>query len=524
MGRVGQPLGPLVIALLAVASSGSAPAATTTRVAAGLTQPVFATAPPGDADRLFVVERMPARIRIIDLATDTLRIEPFLTIPGVIGEGLLGLAFHPEHAITGRLYVYYVAEGGTNGMSVVEEYVVEAGDPERADPGSARTVLSFDQPQASHNGGWIGFGPDGYLYIMTGDGGGQHDSAPGHTPGTGNAQDITANLLGKVLRIDVNGDDFPGDAERNYAIPADNPFLATEGDDEIWAYGLRNPFRASFDRQTGDLYIADVGQFTREEIDFQPAGSAGGENYGWRLREGTIPTPTGGLCPDSPDVTCPRPPGNVDPVFEYDRNSGSSVTGGYVYRGPIASLQGHYFFADFISDRIWSFRFDGSDPASFDGMNVVDLVEQTEALQPPPGQGSIGAVAGFGEDAEGNLYLLDLQDGELFRVVLGCDEPEDLDCDGLPDSADLCPYFASGEQADTNGDGIGDACECGDQTGDGLVDVRDVLAINRVIFDLEQVNPLCDTNEDGRCNVADILGVNAKIFGAEAYCARFPSP
>lgn len=524
MWKSSKAMWPLVVAALALAASGRAIALTTTRVAAGLTQPVFATAPSGDPARLFIVERMPARIRVIDLATDTLRSEAFLTLQGVTGEGLLGLAFHPDHASNGRFFVYYVAEGGTAGLSVVEEYQLDAGDPERGDPGSGRTILTFDQPQVSHSGGWIGFGPDGYLYIMTGDGGGQHDNAPGHTLGTGNAQDITDNLLGKVLRVDVDADDFPGNPDLNYSIPQDNPFVAEAGDDEIWAYGLRNPFRASFDRESGDLYIADVGQFTLEEVNFQPASSSGGENYGWRLREGTIPTPTGGLCPDPPEATCPRPDGNVDPIHEYDRAGGRSVTGGYVYRGPIASLQGHYFFADFISDRLWSFRFDGSDPSSFDGMNVVDLVERTGELEPLPGQGSIGAVAGFGEDSEGNLYILDLEDGEVFRIVLGCDDPGDFDCDGLANAVDACPHFASQEQGDSDGNGVGDVCECGDQTGDGLVNIADLLAINRVIFNLEQASPLCDTNEDARCNVADILGVNGKIFGAQAHCARYPAP
>src|SRR5206468_5011873 len=143
--------------------------------------------------------------------------------------------------------------------------------------------------------GWLGFGPDGFLYISSGDGGGADDADVGHTPGTGNGQDITENLLGKILRIDVRGDDFPADPARNYAIPSDNPFRNVAGDDEIWTWGLRNPWRASIDRQTGDLYIGDVGQDSCEEIDVQPAASAGGENYGWRLREGLIQEPTSGI-------------------------------------------------------------------------------------------------------------------------------------------------------------------------------------------------------------------------------------
>jgi hypothetical protein len=282
-----------------------------------------------------------------------------------------------------------------------------------ADAGSAAPVLSIAQPQPNHNGGWIAFGPDGYLYVASGDGGGGDDNDTGHTAGTGNAQDITNNLLGKLLRLDVDGDDFPADATRNYAIPADNPFAGVVGDDEIWAYGLRNPWRASFDRATGDLYIGDVGQSNREEIDVQPAASAGGENYGWRLREGTIATPTGG-------VGGTPPPGAIDPIYDYLHGNGpflgNSVTGGYVYRGPAASLQGHYFFADFIDSRLWSLRWDGSDPSTFDGTNYTELADHTADPDFAPDQGSLVNISSFGEDAAGNLYLVSLG-GDVFRIT-----------------------------------------------------------------------------------------------------------
>jgi glucose/arabinose dehydrogenase len=241
---------------------------------------------------------------------------------------------------------------------------------------------------------------DSQLYITTGDGGASNDTGPGHTLGSGNAQDTTNNLLGKVLRIDVDGDDFVTDENRNYAIPDSNPFVGVRGDDEIWSYGLRNPFRASFDRATGDFYIADVGQNAREEINFQAAASAGGQNYGWRIREGSIPTP--GVGGDAP-------PGAIDPIYDYLHGSGSfegnSVTGGYLYRGPVTELQGLYVFADFISDHIWAF--DPADPAG--SIMVLD-----DALL--PNVGSIDSVAGFGEDAAGNLYIVDIG-GEIFRVV-----------------------------------------------------------------------------------------------------------
>jgi hypothetical protein len=280
-----------------------------------------------------------------------------------------------------------------------------------ANPDSELLVLGYAQPQSNHNGGWLAFGPDGYLYVGSGDGGGGNDSATGHTGGTGNAQDITNNLLGKLLRLDVDGDDFPADPARNYAIPPDNPFVGVTGDDEIWSYGLRNPWRASFDRVTGDLYVGDVGQNTREEIDVQPAASGGGENYGWRLREGTIATPTGGVGGN-------RPPGSIDPIYDYTRGSGTfqgfSVTGGYVYRGPIAEIHGHYFFADYVGERIWTLVWDGADPADFDGTNWTNLTDRTGELA--TGAHGIDAISSFAEDGLGRLYILDLG-GEIFRIV-----------------------------------------------------------------------------------------------------------
>jgi glucose/arabinose dehydrogenase len=383
------------------------------RVATGLSLPLYLTAPPGDTGRVFIVEQRDGttgRVRVLDL--ETLSLGTFLEVPGVSTgdeQGLLGLAFHPDYASNGLFYVNYTDTGGT---TRIVRYAVSA-DPDVADAGSAAPVLSIAQPQPNHNGGWIAFGPDGYLYVASGDGGGGDDNDTGHTAGTGNAQDITNNLLGKLLRLDVDGDDFPADATRNYAIPADNPFAGVVGDDEIWAYGLRNPWRASFDRATGDLYIGDVGQSNREEIDVQPAASAGGENYGWRLREGTIATPTGG-------VGGAPPPGAIDPIYDYLHGNGpflgNSVTGGYVYRGPAASLRGHYFFADFVDSRLWSLRWDGSDPSTFDGTNHTDLVDRTVDPDFVPDQGSLGNLSSFGEDAAGNLYLVSLG-GDVFRIT-----------------------------------------------------------------------------------------------------------
>jgi glucose/arabinose dehydrogenase len=382
------------------------------RVASGLAAPMFVTHAPGDFSRLFIAQRG-GQIRILDLTTGVVQPTPFLsTTVDTSGEGgLLGLAFHPDYNNAGQpgfgKFYLNVTTGGPF-TTRIREFSVSAGDPNLANAGSMREILSYAQPQTNHNGGWLGFSPiDNYLYIASGDGGGGNDDGTGHTAGTGNAQDITNNLLGKMLRIDVNSDAFPTDAARNYANPPTNPFAgATTGDDEIWSYGLRNPFRASFDRATGDLWIGDVGQSAREEIDFQPASSDGGENYGWRLREGLIQTPgVGGA----------KPPGNVDPVYDYDRDNdafgGTVVTGGYVYRGPDPDLQGKYFFLDSrnsagtTDDNYWTF-----DPA-----NPVGTVANIDSLL-TPNVGSPQFPVSFGEDALGNLYIAFLVTGDVYRI------------------------------------------------------------------------------------------------------------
>ena len=385
------------------------------RVASGLSRPVFLTAPPGDTTRAFIVEQRAgtvARVRILDLETGALLPTPFLSISPVAtaGEqGMLGLAFHPDYASNGYFFVSYTDASGT---LRVERHEVSA-DPDQALPGSAHPILSIPQPQGNHNGGWLGFGREPYLYVSSGDGGGSDDDDAGHTLGTGNSQDIEDNLLGKMLRIDVNADDFPGDTSRNYAIPPGNPFVDLVGDDEIWCFGLRNPWRPSFDRKTGDLYIADVGQGAREEINFQPSWSQGGEDYGWRLREGTIATPTGG-------VGGPRPAGAIDPLYEYSHGGGplqgNSVTGGYVYRGPVLPLRGQYFFADFINDRIWSLAWDGTWPEDLNGTNFTNFVDWTGTPEFDPAEGTLSNFTSFGEDAAGNLYILTLG-GEVFRLT-----------------------------------------------------------------------------------------------------------
>ncbi|TWT66819.1 Soluble aldose sugar dehydrogenase YliI precursor [Posidoniimonas polymericola] len=442
----------------------------TTRVAS-VGGPIFATHAPGDTDRLFIATRNGA-IRVLDLTTGALLPTPFLSIPGVStsGEGgLLGLAFHPDYAANGKFYVNVtqdddgeVFQGASAPFSnYVHEYTVSAGDPNVASAASQRQLLEIPQPQNNHNGGWIGFSPnDDYLYIGVGDGGSGNDTGAGHTPSIGNAQDLyleasrgapaSRNLLGKMLRIDVNGDDYPAETDRNYAIPSDNPFVGGEiVDDEIWAYGLRNPFRNSFDRQLGDLWIADVGQGVREEINFQPADSTGGENYGWRLREGDIQTPSSG-------IGGPIPPDYVGPVYDYDHGgsqfSGNSVTGGYRYRGPDPSLRGQYFFADFAREHVW--RFDPADPdATVENINTLITADV----------GTVDQIAAFGEDADGNLYIVDLG-GQVFRMNTAIMITGDYDGSGLVDDADYAVWAAQlGDSgaltADGNADGVVDAAD-----------------------------------------------------------------
>ncbi|MCH7813175.1 MAG: PQQ-dependent sugar dehydrogenase [Planctomycetes bacterium] len=419
---------------------------TTVRVASGLNRPVFATAAPGDFDRLFIVEKRGV-IRILDFDTGAVNPINFLNIDALIlggnsnndERGLLGMAFHPDYGTNGFFYVYY-----TNNVdnTVVARYTVSA-NPDVADAGSASIVLTYNQPQSNHNGGWIGFSPnDGYLYVALGDGGGGGDDDFGHTPGVGNGQDTTNNLLGKMLRIDVNGDDFPADPNRDYAIPGDNPFVGLTGDDEIWAFGLRNPWRNAFDRETGDLYIADVGQGAWEEVNWQIGSSRGGDNYGWRCFEGNHNFNMSGDCTQVPFKF---------PIHEYSHAFGCSITGGYPYRGcAIADLQGTYFFADYCSASIWSFKYD---PFG------APLVVQTRTGELAPGGGlSITSIVSFGEDAYGELYIVDQcgsSCGEVYKIVAATAPDNDCNNNTVEDACDLL----DGTSSDTNTNGIPDECE-----------------------------------------------------------------
>ena len=373
--------------------TGEAGALGTVRVASSLNRPIQVTAPEGD-HRLFIVEQ-PGVIRILEnnevLGTPFLDID--VKIPNITGNderGLLGITFDPDYAENGYFYVHYT---NLSSDGVIARYSVSA-DPNVADVASEEIILVVDQPFTNHNGGDLHFGPDGYFYIGLGDGGSGGDP--------GDRAQCLDEILGKMLRIDVS--DLP------YSIPPDNPFVGVAGArEEIWALGLRNPWRFSFDRLTGDMYIGDVGQNVWEEIDFQPADSEGGENYGWRIMEGDH-CYTDSDCNDPP-ILC-NDPSLTDPIHEYSHATGCSVSGGFVYRGPlIPSLQGTYFFADFCSPTIWSFEYDGN--------SVNNFTDRTAELAPGGGL-SIGSIAGFGEDGFGELYICDRDggaSGEVYRIV-----------------------------------------------------------------------------------------------------------
>ena len=339
----------------------------------GLSQPVGIVAAHDGSRRLFIVQQG-GLIRV--WKNGQLLTQPFLDIHSKISNGsergLLGLAFSPTYPSSGDFYINYTDTGGD---TVVARYAVSS-NPDVADAGSEQVLLHISQPFANHNGGQLQFGPDGFLYIGMGDGGSGGDP-------DNRAQNLST-LLGKMLRIDVVG-------QNSYRIPPDNPFVAVNGArGEIWSFGLRNPWRFTFDRETGDLWIADVGQGTWEEINFAPLSSGGGENYGWRRMEGSH-------C-FNPATNCQLPE-LILPVAEYDHGSGCSVTGGFRYRGrTFPHLRGTYLFGDFCSGRIFGLFAEGS------GWRMQQLNDT-----------SFG-ISTFGEDEDGELYLADYNAGVVYQI------------------------------------------------------------------------------------------------------------
>lgn len=371
-------------------------------VASGFIRPLQVVAPPGDPDRLFVVEQHTGDIKIIDQGV--VLPTPFLTVRNLATlneQGLLGLVFHPDFVNNGIFFVNYTVTGGGNR---IEKYTVSAPalDTDVANP-TGDVILSYSNPFTAHNAGMLAFGDDGYLYIGTGDGGiNIQIGDPGDR-----AQNVN-EIHGKMLRIDVDGDDFPMDSLRDYAIPPGQP--AFGGLPELYMIGLRNPWRYSFDRMNGDMWIGDVGQVTLEEINLS-VGGVGGQNWGWRCREGT------GCYGGSAFCTC-MGAGLTDPIYEFQWFEGSAVIGGYAYRGPEPCFQGHYIFGASGAGRIWSLE-----P---DGMGGVTATERTSEL----GIEGTLALTSFGEDNDGNLYICDFISGEVHKIQVICGDPGLESCNG----------------------------------------------------------------------------------------------
>jgi len=370
-------------------------------IVSGLDDPLYVASTPSRPDHLFILEKG-GLVKIYNTGTGQTLATPFLNVSSQIAtsgeQGLLGLAFAPDYATSRNFYVYL----STTDQDVeIREYKTSASNPLIADPASMRLITRIDYPSSTtnHRGGWIGFGPDGYLYAATGDGAVR-----------ANAQSLD-NQLGKILRLNVNADAFPADPNRNYALPVDNPasIAGIEGSalgTGIYAAGLRNPWRASFDRLTGDMFIGDVGERAFEEINLGRPGA----NYGWSATEGTF----------NPGSF----PSYTNPIHAYGRDLGQAVTGGYVYRGPERDFQGTYFFSDFLSSDIWSLqRASGS-------WRFTDLTGSVTV-----GGGPIGSVSSLGEDASGNLYIVDFG-GKIFRL--------DLKSRIGPDPADDAGDFLNG--------------------------------------------------------------------------------
>ena len=450
MGSTTSLLGAAALCLLPLGTSGAgappcagvAPTGSTSLTAVRVAQflpndPLGVTAPAGDAERLFIVERT-GTIRVRHRGAATTAWTTFLDISARVnsetgGEmGLLGMAFAPDYADSGHFYVNYT-EGPQDftgpWFTVVARFSVSEADPDLADPDSEVRILRFLQPQGNHNGGQLLFGPDGFLWIPTGDGGAGNDEGPGHAA-CGNGQSL-ATPLGKILRVDVTGGagsapdcglvGLPGPG--NYTVPTDNPFADGVGGtacDEIWGLGLRNPWRNAFDAATGDLYVADVGQACWEEINVVAAADAAGVNFGWRQMEG-------GHCHNPSAVGSCDPPGQAcglspacgspaltPPVHEYCQNVGAcpgaegcAVTGGVVYRGCLMpNLAGTYFYGDFCAGFVRSFRMANGVPA--------EHTDWTPDLA-PDGSLAFGLVS-FGEDAQGEIYIVSMA-GDVFKVL-----------------------------------------------------------------------------------------------------------
>jgi glucose/arabinose dehydrogenase len=445
----------LVGGALALATLGVAPRALAVdppirlqSVATGLTQPVFVAHAPGDPSRLFIVEQ---RGKVKVMVNGVMQATPFIDVGTrltgsdgyVLEYGLLGIAFHPDFQHNGYFYLNYTVGTSNLADTVIARFRVSA-NPNVADAASFQQILRIPYTIKQHRSGWMDFDQSGLLYIPTGDG--------GELDPQNNASNTNV-LMGKILRLDINGPDgipgtsdddgFPADANKYYQIPATNPYVGLAGfQPEIWAYGLRNAWRCSFDRETHDLWIGDVGQSAKEEVDVIPAGTNGGF-LGWRCRERTTPTGYAG-CPTT------LPP-SLGPTYEYTHAVGTAVIGGYVYRGcAMPDLRGTYFFGDW-NNKIFSFRYVNN--------AVTGLVERTATLPIP------NTFVSFGEDFYGELYACNWTTtagaGSVWKIVPVTPAP-DANANGIPDSCEsLCATDMTGS------DGLG--------TPDGAVDINDLF-------------------------------------------------
>jgi glucose/arabinose dehydrogenase len=380
-------------------------------VTAGLTQPLYVTGVPGDDSRLIVVQKGGVLRVLVD---GVLQEAPFLDVSDQVTTqlemGALGLAFHPNYAENGLLYVHFSSNGGEGlpgaNSTVVAEYQIDPTNRSVVNRASQRIVLTVEQPPApNHKGGQLSFGPDGFLYLGLGDGGLSNDTGQGHAA-IGNAQTLST-LLGKILRIDPAA----GDGGAAHTVPAGNlaDISGQQALPEIWAYGLRNPWRFSFDACTGDLYIGDVGQNALEEIDFVAAAPetktiAAGLNFGWRIMEGTDCGPVAAEC--TPQTQA----GLTLPVDTYGLNGGQSITGGYVYRGSaIPGLRGHYLYADYANKLVVRFRIENG--------QLADRVDITDQISAPQGNPEVQNISSFGQDNAGEVYVVEYSGGAIYRLV-----------------------------------------------------------------------------------------------------------
>lgn len=451
--------------------------------------PLYVTHAPGDYSRAFIVGRTGV-ISILHLPANTLDPDPFITFTDVssgVEQGMYGMAFHPDYDANGYVYFDYT-EAGTGNILVVR-YTRSATDPDRLDPATRHLVLRLVRDPGIHNGGWIDFGPDGYLYVSVGDGN-----------LTLNAQ-LLDNPWGKMHRIDVDGDDFPDDPDRNFAVPPANPWVGMTDWPSIWARGLRNPYRCCFDSQTGALYIADVGLLTWEEVNYEPPATPG-RNYGWPCWEGLVRNEMSGPCLNPPPSEPPFVVYGHSTVVPPLNRTGCAVMGGEVYRGcAIPWLQGAYFVGDFCGRWIFSMRFDGT--------TLTDVVDRTVELT--PAGATLDRIAGFGRDAFGEIYVCDLVDSQVFKI-LPVDGPVDCNTNGRADACDI----AAGSSSDADGNCVPDECETllGDLDGDGDVDIGDLavlLSAYGTCLGDPAFTPAADIDDDGCIGLADLARLLANF-------------